>query len=179
MATKTDKANGRVGTTSSVSPPAGMARVGSVANAPWWDIKNGAVLYGVLENVYTRKDERSKTGESKFYQLKLLQSAPVRFGRGKDAKPGVAEAGTVVNMNYGPKTKELEKFIPDILQGAVYTVWCHVDGEKFAIRGGQTMWPIDVRVAQTGAARALEEPDFSDSSADESYSDDGVSDDAT
>jgi hypothetical protein len=174
---KTDKSQAQAPST--VTPPSGMARVGSVANAPWWDIQKGAVLYGVLENVYTRKDERSKTGESKFFQLKLLQPAPARAGRGPEAKKVIAPAGSVINLNYGPKTKELEKFIPDILQGAVYTVWCHVDGDKFPIRGGQTMWPIDVRVAQTGAARALEEPDFSDGADQDFGAADESSDDAS
>jgi len=148
------------GNPSAVRPPEGLARVGSVANAPWWNIKNGNVLSGVLENIYERPDERSKSGKSKFYQVRLSAPTEVRMGRGKEAKIGIAPAGSVVNLNYGPKTKELEKFVPDIMRGAEYTVWCHVDGEKFDIGKGQTMWPIDVRAGQTKPPTVNEEPDF-------------------
>lgn len=144
------------------APPAGMMRVGSVANAPWWDIKEGNVMYGKLINVFSRPDERSKTGKSKFFQIELLKATDVRIGRGKDAAPGRAEAGQVVNLNHGPKTKDLEAYIPDILQGAEYTVWCKVDGPKFDIGRGQSMWPLDVRAQQTIPPRASGEPDFSD-----------------
>ena len=143
-----------------VRPPEGLARVGSVANAGWWNIKKGAVLHGLLENMYERPDERAKSGKSKFYQVMLLEATEVRLGRGKDAQMVMAPVGAVVNLNYGPKTKELEKFIPDIMRGAQYTVWCHVEGDKFPIARGQTMWPIDVRAAQTKPPTVLEEPDF-------------------
>lgn len=143
-------------------PPAGMIRVGSVANAPWWDIKDGNVLKGKLINVFSRPDERSKTGKSKFFQIELTSATDVRYGRGKDAAPGRAEAGAVVNLNHGPKTKDLENYIPDILQGAEYLVWVKVDGPKFDIGRGQTMWPLDVRAKQTVAPSASSEPDFAD-----------------
>lgn len=145
-----------------VRPPEGMARVGSVANAPWFNLAKGNVLYGELENMYERPDERSKSGKSKFFQIKLLESCQVRSGRGKEAKVGQAEAGTVVNLNYGPKTKELENFVPEILRGAKYTVWAHVEGEKFDIGEGQTMWPVDVHAKMVRPAMASEDPDFND-----------------
>jgi hypothetical protein len=132
-----------------VAPPAGMARVGSVANAPWFNFAVGNVLYGVLENCYSRPDERSKTGRSKFFQIRLKAPAMGRTGRGKEAKVKEFPEGTVMNLNYGPKTKEFESFIPDILRGAEYDVWAHVEGEKFDIGKGQTMWPIDVRATMT------------------------------
>lgn len=161
MAKKTDVVIPQNG---EVRPPAGMARIGSVANAPWWHLANGNVLHGELENVYERPDERSKSGKSKFFQIKLLAPTIARKGRGKDAEIVTVPTGHVVNVNYGPKTKELEKFVPDIMRGAIYTVWLHVDGEKFEIGRGQTMWPIDVRATVTVAPRATEEsdPDFSD-----------------
>jgi hypothetical protein len=148
------------GTASAVRPPEGLARVGSVANAPWWNIRKGNVLNGVLENIYERPDERSKSGKSKFYQIRLTEATEVRFGRGKDASIGTAKPGDVINLNYGPKTRELEKFVPDIMRGAEYTVWCYVEGEKFDIGKGQTMWPIDVRAGQTKPPIVSDEPDF-------------------
>ena len=154
-----------------VRAPEGFRRVGSVANAPWFNLKKGNVLLAILENVYERPDERVKTkngtpGKSKFFQLKLLEACEARSGRGGDAKMVRAEVGAVVNLNYGPKTKSLEELSPAILAGAEYQVWVQV-GDKFQISGGRTMWDMDVQVKQTKAETVLaDEPDF-DEGADE------------
>ena len=149
-----------------VRAPEGFRRVGSVANAPWFNLKKGNVLLGVLENVYERPDERVKSkdgtpGKSKFFQLKLLEACEARSGRGEDAKMVRAEAGAVVNLNYGPKTKALEDLVPSILSGAEYQVWVQV-GDKFKISGARTMWDMDVHAKQTKAEPVLadDEPDF-------------------
>lgn len=167
MANRREAAAAAPSSAAMVQPPEDMARVGSVANAPWWDLKNGNVLYGTLINVYDRPDERSKTGRSKFFQVELLAPTDVRFGRGDKAKPGRAEAGSVVNLNYGPKTKAFEEFVPSILQGAAYTVWVKVDGEKFDIGRGQTMWPLDCRAKQVRAASVDAGPEFEGEGDDE------------
>ena len=76
------------------------------------------------------------------------------------------EAGAVVNLNYGPKTKGLEDLVPAILAGAEYHVWVNVI-DKFKISGGRTMWDMDVQVKPTKAETVLaDEPDF-DEGADE------------
>ena len=152
--------------------PEGMARIGSVANAPWFNLRNGNVLYGMLVNVFERPDERSKTGKSKFFQVETMEySDPntgeiipceVREGRGDDAATRTVEPGTIVNLNYGPKTKDLEPFVKEILQGAEYKVCCIVNGEKFKIKNGQTMWPVEVFAERTRAMKDLDEPDFDD-----------------
>ncbi len=144
-----------------------MARVGSVANAPWFHLEEGNICHGYLENVYERPDERAKGGKSKFFQIELLTPCKARDGRGDDAEIIEVKAGTIINLNYGPKTKELEKFVPQILMGAQYEVSCFVEGKKFSIGKGQTMWPIDVRAEQTRAPRAgsEDEPDFGDDDA--------------
>ena len=148
-----------------VRAPEGFRRVGSVANAPWFNLKKGNVLLGILENVYERPDERVKTkdgspGKSKFFQVKLLEPCECRSGRGEDAKMVRAEAGAVVNLNYGPKTKGLEDLVPSILAGAEYQVWV-LCGDKFKISGGRTMWDLDVNQKLIKAEPALaEEPDF-------------------
>ena len=134
-----------------VRPPEGFRRASSVANAPWFRLKKGNLLRGILENMYRRNDERApkakdgSIGQSKFFQVKLVEACECRFGRGEDAKFAMAPAGTVVNLNYGPKTKDLESLIPSIMAGAEYEVWVHVQGEKFKIGGGKTMWDIDVQ----------------------------------
>jgi len=148
-----------------VRAPEGFRRVGSVANAPWFNLKKGNQMIGVLENVYERNDERvpkEKGGKSRFFQVKLLEATECRAGKGDDAKIVRAEAGQVINLNYGPKTKELEKLIPEIMRGAEYQVWINVQGDKFKIGNGRTMWDMDVQVKLTQAATALddEEPDF-------------------
>jgi hypothetical protein len=152
--------------------PEGMARIGSVANAPWFNLRNGNVLYGKLINVFERPDERSKTGKSKFFQVETMEysdpvtgeviACEVREGRGDDAATANVEPGTIVNLNYGPKTKDLEPFVKEILQGAEYVVCCIVNGEKFKIKNGQTMWPVETFAKQTKAATPLDEPDFED-----------------
>ena len=148
-----------------VRAPEGFRRVGSVANAPWFNLKRGNTLFGILENVYERPDERVKTkdgspGKSKFFQVKLLEPCECRSGRGEDAKMVRAETGAVVNLNYGPKTKELENMVPSILAGAEYQVWVFC-GDKFKISGGRTMWDLDVNAKLIKAATVqAEEPDF-------------------
>jgi hypothetical protein len=145
-----------------VRAPDGFRRVGSVANAGWYNQKKiGNVCQGVIENMYERKDELSKTGMSKFFQVKLSQDCEVRMGRGEDAAVSVVKAGEYANVNYGPKTRELEKLIPQILQGAEFEVYIVVLGEKIKLGGGKAMHNIDVLVKQTKAAASLEEPDFS------------------
>lgn len=146
-------------------PPEGFKRLGSVANAPWFALKEGNILFGELENVYTRPDERlkgkdGKPGMSKFYQVKLLEGCEVRMGRGEEAKLVRANAGDVVNLNWGPKTKELEKLVPQILLGAEYRVWLRV-GKKFKISGGRTMWDVDQNISCVKPPTASEGPDFS------------------
>lgn len=134
-----------------VRPPEGFRRASSVANAPWFRLKKGNLLRGILENMYRRNDERApkakdgSIGQSKFFQVKLVEACECRFGRGEDAKFAMAPAGTVVNLNYGPKTKDLESLIPSIMAGAEYEVWIHVQGEKFKISGSRTMWDVDVQ----------------------------------
>ena len=147
---------------SMVRPPEGFRRIGSVANAPWFNLKKGNILHGTLEKVYERPDERSKSGKSKFFQLKLLAPCEARAGRAEDAKIVRAEAGSVVNLNYGPKTKELESLVPEIMAGAEYEIWVHVQGDKFKISQGRTMWDMDVqrKLVRAAPAQADDEPDF-------------------
>ena len=140
--------------------PEGFRRIGSVADAPWFNIKTGNSLKGILENCYERVDPRSKTGKSKFFQMVLLEPAEVRQGRGEDAKVVQAPAGAVVSVNYTPKTQPLEDYIPDIVRGAEYQVWIGC-GKKITLKNGNTMWDLDVRVNQTKSVTAdIEDPDF-------------------
>jgi len=145
----------------------GMARIGSVANAPWFNLKNGNKLFGVLLSMHERPDERSKTGKSKFFQVELLDGCEARLGRGDKAKLIQAVTGQIINLNYGPKTKDLEQFIPKILRGGSYEIECIVNGEKFDIGKGQTMWPIEIFASETKAPRADDEPDFGDDDEEE------------
>jgi hypothetical protein len=164
--------------------PAGMVRTSSVANAPWWHLKEGNSLYGKLLNMYERPDERSKTGKSRFFQIELLDwvdketgevhpsyfdpkkgvviPTEVRVGRGKQAQFEQVPSGTIINVNYGPKTKDWEPLISDIYRGAEYKVLALIIGDKFEIRNGQTMWPIDTFHEQVKPPRAVEDPDFED-----------------
>lgn len=149
--------------------PEGFRRIGSVSDAPWFNIKTGNTLKAVLENCYERVDPRSKTGKSKFFQMVLLEPAEVRQGRGEESKVLQAQAGTVVSVNFTPKTQPLESYIPDIVRGAEFQVWIGC-GKKITLKNGNTMWDLDVRVNQTKSVTAdIEDPDF-DGNADEAAS---------
>jgi hypothetical protein len=144
-----------------VRAPEGFRRVGSVANAPWFNLKKGNILLGNLQNVYERPDDRAKSGKSNFYQIETLEPVEARLGRGEEAKVVMVGKGVVVNLNWGPKTKELEKFVPEVLRGAIYRVWVSV-GDKFKISKGRTMWDLDVQIQLVKASAASEDDlDFS------------------
>jgi hypothetical protein len=167
-----------------MSTPDGMVRTSSVANAPWWHLKAGTGVYGRLLNMYERPDERAKSGKSKFFQIELLEwvdkesgevhdyyfdpkngtevPTEVRIGRGKGATFEVVPMGTIINVNYGPKTKDWEPLVQDIYRGAEYRVLALITGEKFEIRNAQTMWPIDTFHEQVKPPRPVAEPDFDD-----------------
>lgn len=148
--------------------PEGFRRLGSVANAGWFDQKTvGNTLHGVLEGMYERKDDLNPAKKSKFFQLKLLAPCEVRDGRGEDAKVITVEEGAYVNLNYGPKSKDLEALIPEIHQGAEYEVYAVVMGEKIKLTGGRSMHNLDVGVKLTKAAAEVSADsagDFSDES---------------
>ena len=113
-----------------------FCRVGSVKNAPWFNLRKGNVLWGILENLYEREDER---GKSKFFQVRSLEGCECRLGRGEDTRIFRVEAGTVVNLNCNPRTAGLEDLIPLICRGAEWEVWVHVLGRK------GLLWDFDIQ----------------------------------
>jgi len=153
-----------------VAAPEGFRRLGSVANAGWFDMKTiGNTLKGVLEGMYERKDDLNPKKVSNFFQVRIGTDCQVRMGRAEDAQIVTAKAGDYVNLNHGPKTKDLEKLIADINLGAVYEVFGVVAGEKIKLTGGRTMHNFEVFTKMTRAPQSIEdsEPDFSET-ADES-----------
>lgn len=151
-----------------VRAPEGFRRVGSVANAGWFNMKKvGNTIQGKLEGMYQRKDELNPKKVSNFFQIQLSADCEVRLGRGEEAQVVVAKAGEFANLNYGPKTKDLESLIPQILQGAEFEIYGTVAGDKIKLTGGRTMHNFEVFTKMTVAPKALDdEPDF-DGSADE------------
>lgn len=133
--------------------------------------------------MYERPDERSKLGKSKFFQVELFPykddagevhdhyvdgegvvlATEVRVGRGKQSSFSEVGPGTIINVNYGPKTKDWEPLVSEIHRGAEYLVLAVITGDKFEIKHGQTMWPIDIYHSMTRASRQVDEPDFEDS----------------
>ena len=143
-----------------VRAPEGYARIGAVADVPYFLLEKGNVAHGTLLGVYTRDDKRAASGKTKFFQIELLAPCKVREGRGEDVEVRTAEVGEIVNLNYNPKTKELEPLCREILGGAAYEVFAPCLG-KMNLQNGNTMWNFDVSVNQVRKARA-EEPDFGD-----------------
>jgi len=151
-----------------VRAPEGFRRVGSVANAGWFNMKKvGNTIQGVLEGMYQRKDDLNPKKVSNFFQIKLSADCEVRMGRGEEAQIAIAKAGEYANLNYGPKTKDLEQLIGQILQGAEFEIYGTVAGDKIKLTGGRTMHNFEVFTKMTVAPKALDdEPDF-DGSVDE------------
>jgi hypothetical protein len=138
-----------------VRAPEGFRRVGSVANAGWFNMKKiGNTIKGVLEGMYQRKDELNPKGISKFFQIRLLEDCEVRMGKGEETQIVVAKAGEYVNLNYGPKTKDLEQLVPQILQGAEFQIYGVVAGDKLKLSGGRTMHNFEVFTSMTVAPKA-------------------------
>jgi hypothetical protein len=90
----------------------------------------------------------------------------VRVGRGKASTFEMCGPGKIINVNYGPKTKDWESFIADIYRGASFNVLAVINGDKFEIRNGQTMWPVETFHEMTRPPKSLEEPDFDDAEDD-------------
>ena len=61
----------------------------------------------------------------------------------------------------GTRTRNPEQFIPQIIRGAKFDIYTVVNGDKFDIGKGQSMWPVECFAQQTKAATVLDdEPDF-------------------
>lgn len=150
--------------------PEGFQRIGSVANAGWFNMKKvGNILHGVLEGMFERNDTLSPTGKSKFFQIKLIEDCEVRTGNGEDTALATAHAGDYANLNHGPKTKELESLLADVRRGAVYQVYGVVAGEKIKLKNGKTMHNFDVGTNMVKPPKATEDvaPDFDGSPDDQ------------
>jgi hypothetical protein len=150
---------------SMVRAPEGFRRLGSVANAGWFNMKKiGNVLQGSLEGMFERKDDLRPEKKSNFFQIKITRPCEVRIGTAEAARLVEAKVGDSVNVNYGPRTKLLEPLIPLLAQGAEFDVWGTVLSEKIKLSGGRSMHNFDLFTKPTKAPMASEdsEPDFDD-----------------
>ena len=126
-------------------PPEGFQRLGSVSGAPWFKLSEGAVLHGKLLGKSSRKDPKSASGESFFYQVETVEASRATEGKGADAKIIDVPAGAVVNLNYTRKTSEtLDPLIPQILAGANIIVWVLVK-KKLITQSGNSFWDMDIQ----------------------------------
>ena len=136
------------------SSAAGMARspdkfvrVGSVADVPWVALEEGNVVQGHLLGLYTRDDDRAKSGKSQFFQVELTEPCRVREGRGEDAQIRQASAGETVNLNHNPRTAAMDPYCKELLAGAKYEVRV-VNQGLMNLKNGNTMWNFDVYAYQ-------------------------------
>jgi hypothetical protein len=142
-------------------------RLGSVANAPWFNLAQGNTMEGELLGVYERVNERAAKDPKqpamvKFFQVKVTTPCEVKDGKGETAEIKQAEVGTIVNLNCNTKTSDLLPCAEEIKHGAAYEVFVAC-GKKMPLKNGNTMWDITVAVNQTKAPTATaDEPDFSD-----------------
>jgi len=161
--------NSSVAVPAQVQAPEGFRHVGSVANAGWFNMKKvGNTIQGTFEGMYSRKDDLNPEKVSKFFQVKITAGeCEVRMGKGEDAVLATAHVGDVVNLNYGPKTKELEALLPAIEKGGEYEIFGSVAGDKIKLSGGRTMHNFELFKKLTVEASVDVEPDF-DGAADDS-----------
>ena len=152
-----------------VRAPEGFRRLGSVANAGWFNMKKvGNVIRGSLEGMFERKDDLRPEKVSNFFQIKVSQPCEVRMGTGEAARLVEAKVGDYVNLNYGPRTMLLSPFIPLLAQGAEFEVFGTILGDKIKLGGGRSMHNLDLYSKPTKAPMASDDsdPDF-DGDADE------------
>ena len=148
-----------------VRAPEGFRRLGSVANAGWFNMKKiGNLLQGSREGMFERKDDLRPEKKSNFFQIKITSPCEVRIGTGEAARLVEAKVGDYVNVNYGPRTKLLEPLIPLLAQGAEFAVWGTVRSDKIKLGGGRSMHNFDLFTKPTKAPMASDdnEPDFDD-----------------
>jgi hypothetical protein len=97
-----------------------------------------------------------------FFQIQVTEpGAKGRYGKGEEAEVNEIPVGSIVNLNYGVKTKVLETLLPSIQNNAKHAVWVHC-GDKIKVGKGQTMWVITCKSKMLRAPTAAPEADFSD-----------------
>jgi hypothetical protein len=154
-----------------VNVPAKYRRLGSVSNAPWFNLEPGNSFEGKLLGVYERVNERANQPNQpkmvKFYQVQLSTPCAVKVGKGEEASIQTAEVGTVINLNHAKKVEDLLPCALEIKHGAEYNVFVAC-GKKHALKNGNTMWDMTTGVEQVKAPLATsdDEPDFADESED-------------
>jgi hypothetical protein len=150
--------------TKTAAIPAKYRRLGSVSNAPWFNLAVGNSFEGKLLGVYERVNERANQPDQpkmvKFFQIQLLTATEVKEGKGEEATIKTAEPGTVINLNYAKKTEDLLPCALEIKHGAEYNVFVSC-GKKTTLKNGNTMWDITTAVEQLKAP--LASPDVDDS----------------
>jgi hypothetical protein len=131
--------------------PEKFVRIGAVADVPWVALEHGNTVQGNLLGLFTRQDDRAKSGRSQFFQVELTAPCKVREGRGEDVEFRQAVAGEIVNLNHNPRTAAMEPFCREILAGAKYEVFILNDG-LMDLKNGNTMWNFDVHAHQVRKA---------------------------
>jgi hypothetical protein len=151
-----------------IAVPSKYHRLGSVANAPYFNLVQGNSFEGKLLGVFERVNERAKSDTKqsptvKFFQIELLTAAEVKEGKGEEATVKQAEPGTIINLNCSTKTADLLPCAEEIKHGAEYNVFVHC-GKKMKLANQNTMWDITVGIEQVKAPTAsASAPDFDDS----------------
>jgi hypothetical protein len=155
------------------SLPEGFVLNGSRNGVGWFNqSKIGNTCLGTLIGMFNRPDalktKDGKLGESDFFQVELKEPCEVRAETGANAHMVTAQAGDVVNVNYGPKTKPWKDLVSQISQGASFEVFARVIGDKVPIKGGaQKMHNLLVGSKLVSAAQSTGGEASSDSAPDE------------
>jgi hypothetical protein len=125
--------------------PEGFQRSGSASAVGWFNpLKAGNTLRGTLIGMFKKPDMFAQGKQVDFFQVQVSQACEVRADRGEESHMLEAKPGDVVNINYGPKTKNWELLTGDIKRGAVYEVLATVIGDKVKLAGNRKMHNVDV-----------------------------------
>ena len=152
----------------SVAIPEGFVRSGSANAVGWFDQGTiGNVVAGNLIGMFSRKDALRTEGTSNFFQVEITQECQVRVERGEEAHMETAPKGSIINVNYGPKTKPWQKLCEQIDRGASYEVYGVIAGSKIKISAGRTMHNFEVMHKMTRPPMASEAVDFDGSAEQE------------
>ena len=137
-----------------IDEPSGFRRIGSLPNVPWFHIKKDNILFGIPENLYERPDVRKAFGKSRFFQVRLLAPCDCFWKQGGEVKFMKAEAGSIINLHYGPFTRRLENFILSIIKGNEHRIWLRCGDVQEVQIGGrwQEAHYIEMNVQQVQSA---------------------------
>lgn len=122
-------------------PPTGFKRLAPLSDAPWFQPQAGNTCVGKYLGRFVMNTDPPRA----YHQVELSEPCQVRVGKKDEAKIVEAKKGDIINVGESYKIAILkENVTPECLAGAEYQVFIQTV-KKIQVRGGRTMWDIDVQ----------------------------------